>query len=126
MIRVVAAVIIEKDQIFLSSRPADKPPAGWEFPGGKVEPGENNADALKRELLEELNWQIVPGKELYILRHDNLEITFISAMPIPGSLPQCREGQMFKWVGLTPVPPENLLKNDLEFWEFLTSGKINM
>jgi len=34
MIEVAAAVIISNGMVFLSSRPADKPPAGWEFPGG--------------------------------------------------------------------------------------------
>ena len=126
MIRVVAAVIIENGKVFLSSRPADKPPAGWEFPGGKIEPGETPEAALKRELIEELNWQIIPQKELYLLHNGDLEISFILARPQSGSVPECRENQSFQWVDLSPVPPPGLLKNDFEFWNFLTSDKINL
>jgi 8-oxo-dGTP diphosphatase len=54
---VAVAVFIQPDGSFLlSSRPAGKPYAGyWEFPGGKIEPGESVRDALRRELIEELN-----------------------------------------------------------------------
>ena len=53
MIKVSAGVIINAEgQVLLCSRPPDKPPAGWEFPGGKIEPGETPAEALERELLE--------------------------------------------------------------------------
>ncbi|MFN8694729.1 MAG: Nudix family hydrolase [Burkholderiales bacterium] len=54
---VAVAVFIKPDGSFLlSSRPAGKPYAGyWEFPGGKIEPGESVRDALRRELIEELN-----------------------------------------------------------------------
>lgn len=54
IITVVAAVIRREGKVLLASRPASKPPLGWEFPGGKVEPGENFNAALRRELLEEL------------------------------------------------------------------------
>ena len=54
MIDVAAAVIIRNGKVLLASRPADKPPAGWEFPGGKLEYGESVADAAVRELQEEL------------------------------------------------------------------------
>jgi len=54
---VAVAVFLKPDgSVLLSSRPAGKPYAGyWEFPGGKIEAGETVRDALKRELIEELN-----------------------------------------------------------------------
>lgn len=55
-IEVVAAIFIKEDKIFCAQR-ANKGPLAlkWEFPGGKVEEGENHSDALKREILEELD-----------------------------------------------------------------------
>lgn len=126
MIQVAAAVIIENGQLFISSRPADKPPAGWEFPGGKLEPGESAADAAKRELMEELGMIIEPGEELYTLTHKHLCITFIRCAIAPDSpLPDAKENQSFKWVELTAQAPDGLLENDLEFWDFLVRNKIN-
>ena len=119
MINVAAAVIIENGKVFLASRPVDKPPAGWEFPGGKIEPGESAFEALKRELLEELNWQIEPLETLYVLKRDNLTISFISARRIPGSEPSACENQSFRWVELTTQAPADILENDIEFWHFL-------
>ena len=54
--RVAAAVVVRADgSVLLAQRPAGKPYAGyWEFPGGKLEPGESPRDALARELVEEL------------------------------------------------------------------------
>lgn len=125
MIKVAAAVIIDREKVFISSRPADKPPAGWEFPGGKLEPGETVADAAKRELLEELGMQIVTHEELYTVSHEHLQITFIRCSIAESSpAPAARENQSFKWVTLSDVPPEGLLKNDLEFWDFLVARKI--
>lgn len=126
MIEVVAAVIFNGDgKLFIASRPTDKPPAGWEFPGGKIEPGETAFDALKRELLEELAWEIEPLKELYMLRRENLSINFILARPLPGSTPAAQENQDFKWVDLSKEMPEGMLENDREFWIFLNHDKIN-
>lgn len=52
---VVAAIIERDDKILLAQRGADQDQAGfWEFPGGKVEPGESQPEALRRELREEL------------------------------------------------------------------------
>ena len=58
--RVVAAVIRDNGQIFICRRNPNKELAGkWEFPGGKVEPGETDQDALAREIKEELGVAIV-------------------------------------------------------------------
>ena len=54
---VVAGILIDQDKsILLAQRSAEKSfPLQWEFPGGKIEEGENSESALKRELFEELN-----------------------------------------------------------------------
>ena len=48
MIEVAAAVAIRGGEVLLASRPPDKPPAGWEFPGGKLEPGEDLFGATRK------------------------------------------------------------------------------
>ncbi|HEY6004566.1 MAG TPA: (deoxy)nucleoside triphosphate pyrophosphohydrolase [Anaeromyxobacter sp.] len=67
-LRVVAAVVRRGGAILITRRP-DRPgrPGQWEFPGGKVEPGEPEIDALRRELREELGCEAVVGPLL--LRH---------------------------------------------------------
>ena len=123
MIEVAAAVVRREGEVLLASRPADKPPAGWEFPGGKIEPGETPFDTVRRELLEELDWAVVPEKELYTLRREHITIVFVQASPVPGSRPVPCENQQCKWVSMSGKMPEGLLKNDEEFWNFLRGLK---
>ena len=63
MVKVVAAIIIDGDKVFATQRGYGDFKGGWEFPGGKVEVGETAVDALKREIMEELN-VVVDVKEL--------------------------------------------------------------
>ena len=65
-IHVAAAVIRRAGKVLLASRPAGKPPAGWEFPGGKIEPGETPAGALRRELEEELGVRVLDRSGLIL------------------------------------------------------------
>ena len=71
-VHVVAAVIEDKDgNIFIAKRPIDKHQGGlWEFPGGKVEPGESSFDALKRELHEEIGIDVIDAQALIQISHD--------------------------------------------------------
>lgn len=60
IIQVVAAVIESHGTLLIAQRPKEKRYAGqWEFPGGKVEHGETFHEALRRELMEELNVRVV-------------------------------------------------------------------
>ena len=69
MIQVVAAIIEREGRILIGQRQATQShPLKWEFPGGKVEPGESPEQALTRELEEELAIRNARGEEL--LRYD--------------------------------------------------------
>ena len=63
-IQVVAAVIREGDRIFAAQRGYGRAKDGWEFPGGKIEPGENPEQALVREIREELGAEVTVGEKL--------------------------------------------------------------
>jgi len=123
MIRVAAAVIIRNGRVLLASRPPDKPPAGWEFPGGKLEPGETAHAAAIRELREELALEVVPEASLYRLTRPELTIEFIRCGIADDAVPRPCEGQRVRWTDITPDPPAGLLPNDSEFWDFLNTVK---
>ena len=61
-VRVVAAVIRDNDKIFATQRGYGDLKGGWEFPGGKIEEGETPQEALKREIMEELDKEIEVGE----------------------------------------------------------------
>ena len=63
---VAAAVIRDGDRVFAAQRAG----GGWEFPGGKIEPGESPQQALIREIREELNLGITVGGLLAVLEYD--------------------------------------------------------
>ena len=73
-IRVVAAVICDsietKSKIFATARGYGELKGGWEFPGGKVEPGETPQQALIREIKEELDTEIEVGELIDIVEYD--------------------------------------------------------
>ncbi len=69
-IRVVAAVIAEGGRYLITQRrPTAVLPLLWEFPGGRVEPGETDADALKREVRHRLGVDIEVGQLISLVRH---------------------------------------------------------
>ena len=111
---VAVGVLLQADGSFLlTSRPPGKVYAGyWEFPGGKLEAGETVAQALRRELEEELGIVIgaaQPWKvELVDYPHALVQLHFCKVWAWQGEL-QMREGQAFAWqqlpVQVTPVLP---------------------
>lgn len=111
---VAVGVLIQPDGRFLlTSRPHGKPYAGyWEFPGGKLEAGETVAQALARELQEELGIQIGavhPWKvELVDYPHALVRLHFCKVFEWSGAL-EMREAQSHSWeqlpVQMAPVLP---------------------
>lgn len=102
VVRVAAGVIRdERGRILLGQRPAGKHLAGtWEFPGGKCHPQESPADALARELDEELGVRVVRVAPLLALTHTYPELTvrliLHDVLDIQGQ-PHGREGQALRW-----------------------------
>ena len=69
-IRVAAAVIRSEDKIFAAARGYGEFKGGWEFPGGKIESGETPQEALKREIMEELETEISVGELIDTIEYD--------------------------------------------------------
>ena len=120
MMKVAAAVCIQNGKVLLASRPENKPPSGWEFPGGKLEPGETPQQAAKRELLEELNWEVLPLDIICQLKTPKITLYFVRVIPAGNSTPAPCEGQQIKWETLSPEFPCGMLENDRNFWKFIT------
>ena len=73
---VVAAVIEREGRFLLTRRPDGTDMAGlWEFPGGKIHPEESHAKALRREMLEELDVEVIVGEQVYEVMFDYVERT---------------------------------------------------
>jgi len=100
-IRVVAAVI-ERDGTYLITqrRPTAVLPLMWEFPGGRVETGESDTGALRREVRHRLSVDINPGKLISFVSHpyDNYTVDlYLYDCTIISGEPQASNVQGFKW-----------------------------
>ena len=104
-IRVVAAVICDsietKSKIFATARGYGELKGGWEFPGGKVEPGETPQQALKREIIEELNTEIEVGELIDTIEYDyptfHLSMDCFWSKVSVGKL-ELKEAEAAKWL----------------------------
>jgi 8-oxo-dGTP diphosphatase len=117
IIEVAAAVLQKPDGIFLlAQRPPDKIWAGyWEFPGGKIEPGETPYHGLVRELREELGIEVQTAypwlTRIFAYPHATVRLNFFRVTAWSGEL-HPHEGQQFSWqhvheVTVAPVLPAN-------------------
>ena len=104
-VKVVAAIICddikEKNKIFATARGYGELKGGWEFPGGKVEPGETPQQALIREIIEELDTEIKVGERIDTVEYDyptfHISMDCFWAVVKAGHL-ELKEAEAAKWL----------------------------
>lgn len=119
-ILVVAAAILDASgQVLIAERPAGRHMAGrWEFPGGKVAPGEPEESALRRELEEELGIAVTAARPMMRLTHRYPDRTVELSLWVVESYrgePRALEGQRLKWVARAQLGGEDILEADRPF-----------
>jgi 8-oxo-dGTP diphosphatase len=131
MKQVVAALILRKDddKILICQRTRHQTmPLKWEFPGGKIEPGEKLEDALHRELEEELGILAMIGPKIATVRHTYgngaaVELHFFVVEKFEGEI-QNRIFREVRWVSREEMPQYNFLEADVALVKDLAAGKI--
>jgi mutator protein MutT len=124
--KTVVAALIEKDGKYLiAQRKAGSALGGlWEFPGGKVEAGESDTEALEREIVEEFNTLIAVGKLLASTQINNKTILKLYACEHKLGAYQLREHSELAWVdNLQQLHGYELVPADVELLEQITKDK---
>jgi 8-oxo-dGTP diphosphatase len=114
----VVAAVVRRGAELLVTRRADRPgrPGQWEFPGGKVEPGEREEEALRREIAEELGCALEVGPLL--LRHAHaypeleVELAFYAAHLVPGAEPHAIGVAELAWAAAGTLSAYDFLEAD--------------
>ena len=129
-VKVVAAVITASNEngekmIFATQRGYGEFKDGWEFPGGKVEPGETPQAALKREIMEELETEIEVGDLIETIEYDyptfHLSMDCFWAQIVKGDL-VLREHEAAKWLTKEQLESVDWLPVDLGLMEKVRVG----
>ncbi len=114
-IRVVAAIIINKDKVFATQRGYGEFKDGWEFPGGKIEKGETPEQALEREIQEELETKIQVNEKIDTVEYDypnfHLSMDCFICNIIEGNL-ILKEHEAAKWLSKDELYSVNWLPAD--------------
>jgi 8-oxo-dGTP diphosphatase len=126
----VTAAVIERDgKVLICRRRADQHhPGKWEFPGGKLEPGEQPAESLRRELHEELGIRALPGS--LITSYDYaypgrkpIRLVFFRVAEFAEE-PDYSQFDEVRWAAAEDLPGYDFLEGDIEFVRDLAAGRF--
>jgi 8-oxo-dGTP diphosphatase len=127
--RVVAALIVNDGQILACQRTRHQVmPLKWEFPGGKIEEGEQPRDALRRELEEELGIEATIGDEVARIHHEypgggSVELRFFEVHQYQGEI-ENRIFREIRWVSRKELLDLDFLEADRTLVDDLAAGKV--
>jgi len=127
--RVVAGLIIRDGKLLVCQRTRHQTmPLKWEFPGGKIEEGEQPRAALRRELEEELGILAIIGDEVRRIQHEypnggTVELRFFTVREYQREI----ENRIFRdiqWAAPSDLPTYDFLEADLTLVNELAAGKL--
>lgn len=124
---VVCAVIQQEGRVLIAKRPPNKlMPLKWEFPGGKVEPGEDPAAAIVREIREELGCEVVVTRPLTPFDHDYRTVVitmipFVCALAPGSAAPHPHEHVAIAWASPAELRDYDLAAADWPVVDALVS-----
>jgi 8-oxo-dGTP diphosphatase len=129
-LRFVAAGLIVRDGLVLIGQRRPNQPMAllWEFPGGKIEPGESPQQALARELQEELGIQATVGPKVIHIRHNYrhggaVDLQFFAVREFEGEI-QNQIYEQVRWVKLGDLTTYDFLAADRGLIRDLAAGKL--
>ena len=129
---VVGGLIQQNQKILICQRKDDGDhPLKWEFPGGKLKDNENNQDALKRELKEELSIEIneMIFFDEYLFEYKklskNLKLVFFQIFQFEGEI-QNKVHQQLKWIDISKLGDYDFLEGDLKIINKLMNNDSNI
>lgn len=126
-VKVVAAVIRCEDKIFATARGYGDFKGQWEFPGGKIEPGENPQQALVREIKEELDTEIAVGELITTIEYDyptfHLSMDCFWCSVVSGEL-VLKEAQEARWLSVDQLNSVKWLPADIEIIETIKASLV--
>ena len=127
-INVVAAIICNGNKIFATQRGYGEYKDGWEFPGGKIEPGETPQQALMREIKEELDTEIFVGNLLTTVEYDypafHLSMQCFWCL-IMNSTPVLKEHEAARWLDMESIDSVGWLPADLSIIPLIKNKMAN-
>lgn len=127
-LQVVAAIICKDNRIFATQRGYGEFRGQWEFPGGKVEPGETPEEALIREIKEELDIEISVGKYIHTVEYDyptfHLSMLCFICKILSGSL-VLKEHEEARWLEKDNLYSVDWLPADLEIVSLLERENLD-